>query len=389
MLNKIKDLIAKLKTKKSDNTDSDSTNTSFSIPKLEKNGFIFKMKNKIKSKLGKNSGDGQSQIYTKAKALTNNQFSLQTLTQDFFAAKNRTAIHSYSLKALFFFLLIFMGKILSLSLQPNQDYSKLPRFSSLGIDTSSELAKPVIIGVKNANLFKTKTAPKMKNKKKETVAQTKCEKSDGRSALPITLINTTVMQDSVKSLAAVQVRSNRIVEQLREGQKIKNLAKIEKITRLELIVKNLKNNRCESIASSKKDDSKLPFEVLPKKQAKVFKKKLKKIDGISNDGNKFTVKKNFLNDKLKNLSSLLTEAKGLKIDNPDGSIAFKIVDVVPSGIFAYLGIQNGDVIQEINGNPINSVNEIMSLFGKLKNFSKLNLTINRNGASQNLDYQFK
>ena len=97
----------------------------------------------------------------------------------------------------------------------------------------------------------------------------------------------------------------------------------------------------------------------------------------------------FMKQKMSNISDILTQARGIQINNPDGSISFKIVDVQPGGIFAHLGIENNDVITQINGQQISDLNAVMSLFGKMTKINKLNLMIKRNGSQLPLDYKFR
>jgi type II secretory pathway component PulC len=89
---------------------------------------------------------------------------------------------------------------------------------------------------------------------------------------------------------------------------------------------------------------------------------------------------------MKDINALLTQARGIKISNPDGTISFKIVDIQPGSIYSYLGIQDGDVISQINGEPIQELNEVMKLFGNMANLSKLNLGLGRGGETVTQNY---
>jgi C-terminal processing protease CtpA/Prc len=79
----------------------------------------------------------------------------------------------------------------------------------------------------------------------------------------------------------------------------------------------------------------------------------------------------------------------VKIQNPDGSLSFKMTELDPAGIFPYLGIQDGDTITNINGKPIYDMNEVMLLFGRIKGLEKLSLGIKREGTDSNQEYSIK
>src|SRR5690606_20013526 len=63
-----------------------------------------------------------------------------------------------------------------------------------------------IQSLRNANLFKTSVGSGTE-KRPMTLTKSLCKNAQSESSLPIKLINTIVLQDSVKSIAAVQIRS--------------------------------------------------------------------------------------------------------------------------------------------------------------------------------------
>lgn len=255
---------------------------------------------------------------------------------------------------------------------------------SINLDDSFNPA--TLAQVKNINIFRTNSGL---GGKKNNVADKKCEEAQGQSSLPIKLVNTVVLQDMVKSLASVQIRGDRELQEVRVGDQIANLAQIFKITRLEILVKNLESGMCESISSETKTrERSSPISVLSPSASRDFKAN-KKMSGIDNVGNKFTISKTLLDEKLKDLGAILTQARAVKIQNPDGSLSFKMTELDPAGIFPYLGIQDGDTITNINGKPIYDMNEVMLLFGRIKGLEKLSLGIKREGTDSNQEYSIK
>lgn len=302
---------------------------------------------------------------------------------------NRTPINRAFI--LLFIVLSFytVGKITALLISNSIEAPKIAK-KTIQLDYSRELTPLQINQMRQAKLFKTESSDTDLVKKPVIANNQKCESASKASRLPIKLVNTIVLQDSVKSIASVQIRSERLPQEFREGDKIDDIAQIDKIERLNIILKNLKDGSCEYIANNLFDDKRQnPIAVLTPKESKKFTTKTKKIDGIKNDGNNFTVSKDFMKDKMKDISSILTQARGIQITNPDGSISFKVVEVDPGGIFAYLGIQDNDVITQINGQPISDLNQVMSLFGKITNVDQLSLTIKRNGEEVPQDYKFQ
>ncbi len=65
-----------------------------------------------------------------------------------------------------------------------------------------------------------------------------------------------------------------------------------------------------------------------------------------------------------------------------------MTDVVPGSIYSQLNISDGDIISGINGKKIENLNEILNLFGKIKDIDNLSLTILKDGQKQENDYEF-
>ena len=283
--------------------------------------------------------------------------------------------------ALFVVSTYSVGKITALLLKGRPQFA--PPVSSIG-GQMPEGFNPALLGqVKTADPFKTKlgTGP-------AKITDANCTEASDRTSLPIKLLNTIVLQDSVKSIAAVQLRSGRDLKQVREGDTLEGMAKISRIARLEMIIKNLQTGACELVPSDKARESRQPIGLMSPAKANQFKQQ-QKIKGIENDGNKYIISKDLLDEKLKDISKVLSEARAIKIQNPDGTLAFKITEIEPGGIFSYLGIQNEDTITSINGKPITDLNEIMSLFGRIKNIDQLQLGVKREGEETQMDYQMK
>lgn len=295
----------------------------------------------------------------------------------------RETVHQVSLVVIICGLTYTIGKVTALYLKgaPAVDSA---RDYAVSLNLDQDFNPGTLMQVRSINIFRTNTG--LTSKKK--LADTKCDEAQQRSNLPIKLVNTVVLQDTIKSLASVQVRGDRQLQEVREGEQISNLAKIFKITRLEILVKNLESGVCESIASDKAKETRSPISVMSPSQSKAFMAN-KKMPGIENEGNKFNISKQLLDEKMKDIASILTQARAIKIQNPDGTMAFKLTEMDPSGIFPYLGLQDQDIITSINGKPIYDMNEVMGLFAKIKNLDKLQLGVRREGSDSVLDYNIK
>lgn len=310
--------------------------------------------------------------------------SLSKSIEKFLSRPSREPIHQFFLVLLISAITYTLGKVTALGLKGAPTFDN-PRDYAVNIQVEEGFNASSLVQVKSINVFRTNAG---KGGKKSNIADKKCFEAEQESSLPIKVLNTIVLQDQVKSLAAVQVRGDRDLQEVRIGDQISNMAEIFKITRLEILVKNLENGMCESIASDKARDMRSPISVMSPQASREFKKN-KPIAGIENVGNKFTIQKQLLDEKLKDIASVLTQARAIKIQNPDGTLSFKMTELDPQGIFGYLGIQDQDIITSINGKPIYDMNEIMNLFARIKGLDNLSLGIKREGSESVQEYSIK
>ncbi len=297
--------------------------------------------------------------------------------------ESREPIHQFSMVLLICLVTYTLGKMTALVLRGSPALENAKNFT-VDIPFDHDFQTGTLNQVKSINIFKTGSGTGTKTK----IADTKCEEASSQSSLPIKLINTVVLQDTVKSMASVQVRGGKDLQEVREGDQIDNLAKIFKITRLELLIKNLENGVCESIPSDAAEEATSPISVMTPGESKAY-KATKKMAGIENVGNKFIISKALLDEKMKDIGAILTQARAVQIQNPDGTLSFKMTEMDPNGVFTYLGLQDQDIITSIDGKPIYDLNEVMRKFGNISNLDKMQLGIKREGSDSMQDYTIK
>lgn len=322
---------------------------------------------------------------------------LDTSFKQFFSSEARKSVHKFFLISSVGMSTYYGGSMTGMVLKKKLGPKKNATISATIRGVKGNLRQE-LLSVTSTNLFNAKLSTKTNSdggkpkvsKQAPTIniAEIICNESNIKSKLPIKLTDTVVLQDRIKSIASVQVRNKKIPFNFREGQKIEEMASIERITRLSMILKNLKTGDCEYVANEKaKKVKKATYEIInPKKGKKLLEKQ---INGITNEGNKFKIKKSFRDKMLSNMGSILTQARAIRMDNSDGSMCFKMTEVVPDSIYTQLDIQNEDIICGINGKKIRSLNEMMSLFGKMNQIDQFQLSRKRNGDEKNIEYSFE
>ncbi|MEK6626134.1 MAG: hypothetical protein AABY86_14280, partial [Bdellovibrionota bacterium] len=254
-------------------------------------------------------------------------------------------------------------------------------------------SRPFDLGpIRDANIFNVKRTPtdsiKLGDKKDNRNEAKICMEANRPTSLPLKLVNTVVLQDSIKSMASVAVRGANIPTEVREGDKIESMAQIGKIERLRVVFKNMKSDDCEfidNIDERIKAASPITY-VDPQTGQKLLDASRPK--EIKNEGNKFSIKKSYRDQILQDVGNILSQARAVQLKNPDGTLSFKMTEVVPGSIYSHLNITDGDVINRINGREITNSNDIMNMFGRIKDLDHLSISLNRGGSDIELEYDF-
>jgi len=106
-------------------------------------------------------------------------------------------------------------------------------------------------------------------------------------------------------------------------------------------------------------------------------------------GGNFVIDQRALNAALDNPAQAMTDARLLP-SQKDGKVeGFRASEVKNGGVFAMIGIRNGDVLVRLNDFPIDSPDKALQSFLTLKGQSRLKLDIIRDGAPQTLNYDIR
>jgi general secretion pathway protein C len=101
------------------------------------------------------------------------------------------------------------------------------------------------------------------------------------------------------------------------------------------------------------------------------------------------VSRDLLQDAMANMGNILSQAQIRPYFNagvPDG---FIVNSIRPGSLYQKMGIAGGDIIQEVNGRKIRTVDDVMGLLNTIKSGSSLSLGIKRRGKPEVLNYQFQ
>jgi len=103
----------------------------------------------------------------------------------------------------------------------------------------------------------------------------------------------------------------------------------------------------------------------------------------------FVIDQRALNAALDNPAQAMSDARLLP-SQKDGKVeGFRASEVKPNGVFAMLGIRNGDVLQRLNDFPMDAPDKALQSFIALKGQSHLKLDLIRDGQPTTLNYDIR
>ena len=89
---------------------------------------------------------------------------------------------------------------------------------------------------------------------------------------------------------------------------------------------------------------------------------------------------------LNNLAELSTQARIVPAFEGGKTVGFKLFSIRPGSLYSKIGLQNGDVINRINGYEMSSPEKGLEIYTKLKDSKSVTVDLKRRGKAMTLDY---
>jgi general secretion pathway protein C len=203
-----------------------------------------------------------------------------------------------------------------------------------------------------------------------------------KSGLRVKLLGTLVAADKLWSFASVQDMTTQRSMTYMVGDRIQG-AEVIDIQRERVIIINA--GRKEFIDGQPGDGSMpAPTFTAPAPVAEA------KPSGPPNSGlgsgiralneNEYEVPRTEIDRTLGNLNEVAMQARIVPAFKDGQAQGFKLFSIRPDSIYSKIGVQNGDVIRRINGFDLNSPEKALEVYSKLKESSRIEIEIERNGA---------
>jgi general secretion pathway protein C len=208
-----------------------------------------------------------------------------------------------------------------------------------------------------------------------------------KSGLRLQLLATMVATPSIYSSALISDLEKQESVRFTIGEKIRDQYEVRDIIRepQRVIIVNEDTHRLEYIdgtpgtGATLADTPKLPVSPVPGPGNDQ--------EGIKKLGeNKYEISRSKLDSTLADMNSLATQARivpSFKNGQADG---FKLFSIQPGSVYSAIGVENGDVIERINGFDINSPEKALEAYSRLKDSSNFDIQVERRGQPVTMSY---
>ncbi|MGP8153292.1 MAG: PDZ domain-containing protein [Smithella sp.] len=101
-----------------------------------------------------------------------------------------------------------------------------------------------------------------------------------------------------------------------------------------------------------------------------------------------TLSQKTVNENLSDLKSLSNQAVVRPFLDKGVQEGYIISNIAPNSLYEKMGLQNGDIIIDVNNNRMQNANDIMQVLNSMQSGSSVDLNVKRNGKTETINYSF-
>jgi general secretion pathway protein C len=237
--------------------------------------------------------------------------------------------------------------------------------------------------------------PKEPDVKEPIAAEPKIDMSSEpvHTSLRVKLLGTLVAGLPEWSIASIQDVVTLKTQTYMVGDTIQTATVLE-IERSRVIIKN--NNRREFIDATSGDGSQAPPPIVASPVVQAPAANTAPPPGVTLGAgikavseNEYEVPRAEIDKTLSNLNDVAMQARIVPAFKDGVAQGFKLFSIRPDSIYTKIGVQNGDVLKRINGYDLNSPEKALEIYSKLKEASRIDIEIERNGSTVRKTYNVR
>lgn len=197
-----------------------------------------------------------------------------------------------------------------------------------------------------------------------------------RSDLNVKLWGTAIARDPSQSYAIIEDQAARRQNLYRVGDSILDTATLVRVEWDRVI---LERNGEEEVLELVANTGPATASVAPAAAERIRK--------TADD--KFVIDRRELEKTVANINEVFTQARAVPYFEDGKTVGFRVFAIKPGSVFEKIGLQNGDVINRVNGVELTDPTKAISLFTELQNEGHIAVDLQRNKATKNLSYEIR
>lgn len=252
------------------------------------------------------------------------------------------------------------------------------------VSRKSDRAKPAPVSLSDYQAISDRNIFTLLPPEKKESLEASAAAAD-KSPLKARLIGT-ITGPRESSLALVEDETTHAAEFYKVGETFMTQATVLAIERNRIVISRAGNQEIlaiyeEEISPLTSTSSSLPPPTLPAGAGPVEVRKVAE--------NSFEVNRLAFEEVTKNLGTIMTQAR-IVPHFIEGKIAgYKIFAIKPDSIYTDLGMQNGDVLQKVNGVDIESPEKALQILSQLKTETDFQIDVVRGGKPMTFSYRLR
>jgi general secretion pathway protein C len=102
--------------------------------------------------------------------------------------------------------------------------------------------------------------------------------------------------------------------------------------------------------------------------------------------NQFMLDRSMVNNDVQNMAPLFSQIRAIPNMQNGAMNGFLLSEIQPNSIFKQIGLKDGDLLNAVNGQPVNDPGKAMTMLQSLQNQPSITLNVVRNGVPTQLHY---
>ncbi len=239
-------------------------------------------------------------------------------------------------------------------------------------------------GIVGANIFCPSCIP-IEDQPVALASAGQMQVGEVQSQLPLRLLATMESDDPTWSMATIQDMESNRLGPYSANEAVRPGVTLLAVERGRVILLNQGRREFISLGAEPPKPTAKPKAKTPAPRSRSKSRKSVAIEGADQaidcaSENSCTVDRAFVEKLMANPRQLMSQARMFPVSKDGETAGFRVSGIKNGSLATMLGLKNGDVVSEINGAKLGTIDDALAMYQKLRRASHLSVTVERGGA---------